>query len=187
MSAERRHGYLSLPKIFRLRKVYLAMQNQFGIIQMIQQGYYATYPLILISVVCLAIIFERVWALCGIGTRATKTADALIGPLRQGKFNEALQRNEAAPRPRPSASSTPSSRAPGRWTAITAGGTRRGAALRRAGSSSSATSGCSRPRAPRPRSSGCSAPSSVSWSRSSRWRSWAPAASRSSRPVFRRR
>ena len=70
------------------------MQNQFGIIQMIQQGYYATYPLILISVVCLAVIFERMWALRGIGSRATKTADALVGPLRQGKFNEALQRTE---------------------------------------------------------------------------------------------
>src|ERR1700675_1838197 len=70
------------------------MQNQFGIIQMIQQGYYATYPLILISVVCLAVIFERLWALRGIGTRATKTADALVGPLRQGKFNEALQCTE---------------------------------------------------------------------------------------------
>src|SRR6185312_2415343 len=70
------------------------MQNQFGIIQMIQQGYYATYPLILISIVCLAVIFERLWALRGIGSRATKTADALVGPLRQGKFNEALQRTE---------------------------------------------------------------------------------------------
>ncbi len=70
------------------------MQNQFGIIQMIQQGYYATYPLILISIVCLAVIFERLWALRGIGSRATKTADALVGPLRQGKFNEALQQTE---------------------------------------------------------------------------------------------
>src|ERR1700683_2386882 len=70
------------------------MQNQFGIIQMIQQGYYATYPLILISIVCLAVIFERMWALRGIGRRATRTADALVGPLRQGKFSEALQRTE---------------------------------------------------------------------------------------------
>src|SRR5260370_36665009 len=75
------------------------MQNEFGIIQMIQQGYYATYPLILISVVCLAVIFERLWALRGIGTRATKTADALVGPLRQGKFNEALQRTETGHTP----------------------------------------------------------------------------------------
>ena len=36
------------------------MQNSFSILSMIQQGYYATYPLLFISVVCLAIIFERV-------------------------------------------------------------------------------------------------------------------------------
>ncbi len=67
------------------------MQTQFGILAMIQQGYYATYPLIFISVVCLAIIFERVWALWGIQGRAARLADSLIPALRQGKFNEALQ------------------------------------------------------------------------------------------------
>ena len=38
------------------------MQSNFGILGMIQQGYYATYPLLFISVVCLAIIFERICA-----------------------------------------------------------------------------------------------------------------------------
>jgi biopolymer transport protein ExbB len=71
------------------------MQQQLGIMSMIQQGYYATYPLLLISVASLAIIFERIWALRGIGSRAAKTADALVGPLRQGKFNEALQQTQA--------------------------------------------------------------------------------------------
>jgi biopolymer transport protein ExbB len=67
------------------------MQTQFGIIAMIQQGYYATYPLILISIACLAIIFERVWALWGIQTGATKLADSLVPPLREGKFDEVLE------------------------------------------------------------------------------------------------
>jgi biopolymer transport protein ExbB len=62
---------------------------------MIQQGYYATYPLLFISVVCLAIIFERVWALWGVAPRTAKLADALIPQLRQGKFNEALQATQA--------------------------------------------------------------------------------------------
>jgi len=75
------------------------MQNQFGILAMIQQGYYATYPLLFISVVCLAIIFERLWALRGIGSRAAKTADALIPQLRGGKFNEALQATQARSNP----------------------------------------------------------------------------------------
>ena len=42
------------------------MQSNFGVLGMIQQGYYATYPLLFISVVCLAIIFERIWALWGV-------------------------------------------------------------------------------------------------------------------------
>jgi len=66
---------------------------------MIQQGYYATYPLLFISVVCLAIIFERVWALMGIQTKAAKLADNLVPMLRQGKFNEALQATQARSNP----------------------------------------------------------------------------------------
>ncbi len=75
------------------------MQTQFGILAMIQQGYYATYPLLVISVICLAIIFERVWALRGIGSKAAKLADGLITPLRQGKFNDALQATQARGNP----------------------------------------------------------------------------------------
>jgi biopolymer transport protein ExbB len=71
------------------------MQGQFGILAMIQQGYYATYPLLFISVVCLAIIFERIWALWGIQGRAARLADSLVTPLRAGKFNEALQATQA--------------------------------------------------------------------------------------------
>jgi biopolymer transport protein ExbB len=66
------------------------MQNQFSIVAMIMQGWYATYPLLLISVVCVTIILERIWALWGLGSRVSLMADTLIGPLRQGKFNEAI-------------------------------------------------------------------------------------------------
>jgi biopolymer transport protein ExbB len=75
------------------------MGSQFSILGMIQQGYYATYPLLFISVVCLAIIFERVWALMGIQGRAAKLADTLVPSLRQGKFNEALQATQARSNP----------------------------------------------------------------------------------------
>src|SRR5208283_2757490 len=71
------------------------MQSNFGILSMIQQGYYATYPLLFISVVCLAIIFERVWVLWGVGPKTARLADSLIPQLRQGKFNEALQATQA--------------------------------------------------------------------------------------------
>ena len=66
------------------------MQNQFSIIAMIMQGWYATYPLLAISVVCVTIIFERIWALWGIGASAARVSDRLVTPLREGRFNEAL-------------------------------------------------------------------------------------------------
>jgi biopolymer transport protein ExbB len=75
------------------------MGSQFSILAMIQQGYYATYPLLFISVVCLAIIFERIWALMGIQSKAAKLADSLVPTLRQGKFNEALQATQARANP----------------------------------------------------------------------------------------
>ncbi|HXN86586.1 MAG TPA: MotA/TolQ/ExbB proton channel family protein [Candidatus Binataceae bacterium] len=75
------------------------MGSQFSILSMIQEGYYATYPLLFISVVILAIIFERLWALAGIQSKSAKLADSLVAPLRQGKFNEALQATQARSNP----------------------------------------------------------------------------------------
>jgi biopolymer transport protein ExbB len=75
------------------------MGSQFSILAMIQQGYYATYPLLFISVVCVAVSFERVWALMGIQSKAAKLADSLVPSLRQGKFNEALQQTQARSNP----------------------------------------------------------------------------------------
>src|SRR5713101_4478984 len=66
------------------------MQNQFSILSMIQQGWYATYPLLIISVVCVTIILERVWMLWGVAASATRVAENAIAPLKQGKFDDAL-------------------------------------------------------------------------------------------------
>jgi biopolymer transport protein ExbB/TolQ len=68
------------------------MQSQFSIIAMIQQGWYATYPLLIISVICVTIILERLWALSGVSRRATRTAESVIPPLKEGKFDDALAR-----------------------------------------------------------------------------------------------
>src|SRR5579875_301629 len=75
------------------------MQPQFSIIAMIQQGYYATYPLIAISVICIAVIVERLWALGGLCSRTTHAAAQLLEPLRQGDFDQALKKTEARKRP----------------------------------------------------------------------------------------
>lgn len=66
------------------------MQSQFTIIDMIMQGWYATYPLLVISIICVTIIIERIWALWGLSARASRLADALVDPMRRGKFDEAL-------------------------------------------------------------------------------------------------
>src|SRR5690348_7741139 len=66
------------------------MQDQFSLLAMFMKGWYATYPLVVISVVCVTIIFERIWALWGIGRRATRLAERMIVPLREGKFLDAL-------------------------------------------------------------------------------------------------
>ncbi len=67
------------------------MQNQFSILAMIAEGWYATYPLLIISVICMTIILERIWALWGVASSATKMAESALTPLKQGKFDEALK------------------------------------------------------------------------------------------------
>ncbi|HZP44452.1 MAG TPA: MotA/TolQ/ExbB proton channel family protein [Candidatus Binataceae bacterium] len=67
------------------------MQNQFSILAMIQQGWYATYPLLIISVICTTIILERIWALWGVARHASHSAERLLGPLKQGNFDGALE------------------------------------------------------------------------------------------------
>ncbi len=81
------------------------MQSNFRYLAMIQQGYYATYPLLFISVVCLAIIFERVWALWGVGPKTAKLADSLIPLLRRASSTKRCRRRRRAGR-RPSESFT---------------------------------------------------------------------------------
>jgi len=65
------------------------MQNQFSIIAMIEQGWYATGPLLLISVVCVTIIIERIWALWGISRRAAASSIYCLG---QRKYALELRR-----------------------------------------------------------------------------------------------
>jgi biopolymer transport protein ExbB len=75
------------------------MQSSYGIVAMIQQGYYATYPLIAISVLCIAVILERFWALSGLRRKTASTAAQLVDPLRKGEFDQALQKTQAGKRP----------------------------------------------------------------------------------------
>jgi biopolymer transport protein ExbB len=60
------------------------------LIQIIHQGAIATYPLIIMSVVSLTVIFERLWSLKNIGSLTIRIADSLLEPLKQGQKDLAV-------------------------------------------------------------------------------------------------
>jgi biopolymer transport protein ExbB/TolQ len=57
---------------------------------MIQQGWYVTYPLIVMSVITITIIGERMWALRGLISGTLRIAGSLVGQLQKGDFKGAL-------------------------------------------------------------------------------------------------
>lgn len=79
------------------------MVEGLSVLDMIQQGWYITYPLIIMSVVTLTIIGERLWALRGLIPGTLRVAGSLVGQLQKGDFRGALaaaqqQRNTPAGR-----------------------------------------------------------------------------------------
>lgn len=71
-----------------------------SVMDMIHQGWYVTYPLIVMSMVCITIILERIWSLGGTMSRTLKIAGSLVGPLQKGDFRAAhqiAQKNQKAP------------------------------------------------------------------------------------------
>jgi biopolymer transport protein ExbB len=64
--------------------------------QLIQQGWIATYPLILMSIVSLTVICERLWSLRGIVGRTVDLTRALHGEISRGAIDAAMERAEAA-------------------------------------------------------------------------------------------
>ncbi|HVM96347.1 MAG TPA: MotA/TolQ/ExbB proton channel family protein [Candidatus Acidoferrales bacterium] len=66
-----------------------------SILDMIQSGWIATYPLILFSLATLTIIFERAWSLRGIVPQSLALAESIRGPIEKGDFTGALQTTQA--------------------------------------------------------------------------------------------
>ena len=68
------------------------MESQAGIsvLDMIQQGWYITYPLIIISIITITVICERLWALRGLIGGTLRVAGGLVGRLQKGDFKGAL-------------------------------------------------------------------------------------------------
>lgn len=65
-----------------------------SVLDMIQQGWYITYPLIIMSVVVITIIFERIFALRGLIGGTIQLAGGLVGALQKGDFRVALDSAE---------------------------------------------------------------------------------------------
>jgi biopolymer transport protein ExbB len=62
-----------------------------SIMNMINQGWLATYPLILFSVAVVSIIFERLWALRNVVSETLNLSGGLTPILEKGQVSEALQ------------------------------------------------------------------------------------------------
>jgi biopolymer transport protein ExbB len=67
------------------------MQQQgLDLIDIIQKGAIATYPLILMSVISVAVVLERLWALKNIGSLTLRIAESLVEPLKKGQRDLAV-------------------------------------------------------------------------------------------------
>jgi biopolymer transport protein ExbB len=61
-----------------------------NLIDLVKQGWIATYPLILCSVIMVAILGERIFAFSGIASSARKLTSLIVPPLTRGDFSAAL-------------------------------------------------------------------------------------------------
>lgn len=67
------------------------MQPQgLDLISIIHQGAIATYPLILLSIVSVTVVFERLWSLRNLSAMTLRIADSLQEPLKKGQRDLAV-------------------------------------------------------------------------------------------------
>lgn len=71
-------------------------EGSLNVLQMIQQGWIACYPLILMSIASLTVIGERLWAFRGILGQIADLTRALYADLSRGDTGAALERAEGA-------------------------------------------------------------------------------------------
>lgn len=67
-----------------------------SVLEMIQSGWIATYPLIFFSVVTVSIIFERVWSLRNLVNDTLALSGSLCPSLEKGEFSAALDTAKAS-------------------------------------------------------------------------------------------
>ncbi len=67
------------------------MEHQgLNLIQIIHQGALATYPLILMSIVSVTVVFERLWFLRNIGSMTLRVTASLLEPIQKGQRDLAI-------------------------------------------------------------------------------------------------
>jgi len=65
-----------------------------SVLDMIQRGAMATYPLIIFSMVTVSIIFERLWSLRNLISESLGLANRICPTLEKGQIGEALQETQ---------------------------------------------------------------------------------------------
>ncbi len=60
------------------------------LISIINQGAIATYPLILLSIISVTVVFERLWSLRNLSAMTLRIADSLQEPLKKGQRDLAV-------------------------------------------------------------------------------------------------
>lgn len=67
------------------------MQQQgLDLFQIIQRGALATYPLIILSIVSVAVVLERLWSLRNVGSITLRIADSILEPIKKGEKDLAV-------------------------------------------------------------------------------------------------
>lgn len=66
-----------------------AIAGNISIMDLIHQGWYATYPLIVFSVITLSILIERLWTLGRVGATIKAITDEVCGLLMKGDLKQA--------------------------------------------------------------------------------------------------
>src|SRR5688500_10136602 len=65
-------------------------QQSLNLIQIIHQGAIATYPLIVMSVISLTVIFERLWSLRNIASATLRVTESIMEPIKKGQRDLAI-------------------------------------------------------------------------------------------------
>lgn len=73
-----------------------AVVGAINIVDLIQQGWYATYPLIVFSVVMVSVLIERLWSLGRIGNAAEALTQHVCTELENGRLESARAAIDAA-------------------------------------------------------------------------------------------